>query len=383
MNVLTVSNINDTCRDEVTQVINNDNNEIIDNGKHQEVYDQTTEDTCNEVPAKTNVQTTSDIIAITNVHEAKQNEYSTEINSVNIDPLIINALENIGQKTNDTIEESIRKLDGLIVEDAPMITGNTNYITVLQDEMIGKTLQTTVPVNINEALPTKTNTTSFFPYQNKNVFILKQKDKQNIEQPLLLKITEKILNHEDARANVLNSKDLEQNVILHYNGIVNKDNTKRIAIIWSNHHFTKKRKAKGEMNKNLGHKKIIFMTKVRKSKNDVLNKKSHKEPHIRKDNHTNVNNKDVNTHKSNVSPVGNVEKNVAGYPSQTSEDEYTREIPIKDPHIPNDNRTTVNNKDFNTHKSNISPVRNVETNVARYPSQTIEDEYTREIPIIF
>ena len=226
VNVLTESNINDTCRDEVTQVINNDNREILDNGKHQEVYDQTTEDKWNEVPAKTNVQTTSDIIAITNVHEAKQNEYLTEKNSVNIDPLIINSLENIRQKTNNIIKKSIQKLDDLIVEDAPMITGNTNYITVLQDEMIGKTLQTTVTVNINKVLTTTTNTTRFFTYQNKNVFILKQKDKQNIEQPLLLQITEKILNHEDARANVLNSKDLEQNVILHYNGIVNKDTTK-------------------------------------------------------------------------------------------------------------------------------------------------------------
>ena len=69
--------------------------------------------------------------------------------------MIMNALENIGQKTINTIEGTMRKLDDLTVEDAPMITGNTNNITVLQDEMIGKTLQTTVPVNINEALPTK------------------------------------------------------------------------------------------------------------------------------------------------------------------------------------------------------------------------------------
>ena len=52
-----------------------------------------------------------------------------------------------------------------------MIMVNTNYITVLQDEIIGKTLQKTVPVNINDALPTTKNTTRFFPYQNKNVFI--------------------------------------------------------------------------------------------------------------------------------------------------------------------------------------------------------------------
>ena len=123
MNVLTASNINDTCRDEVTQVINNDNPEVVNNGEHQELYDQTTEDTCNEVPAKTNVQTTSDIIATSNVHKAKQNEYLTKNYSVNIDPMIINALENIGQKAIDTIEGTMRKLDDFIVEDAAMITG--------------------------------------------------------------------------------------------------------------------------------------------------------------------------------------------------------------------------------------------------------------------
>ena len=50
------------------------------------------------------------------------------------------------------------------------------------------------------------NKTTLFTYQNKNVFILKQKYTQNIEQPLLLQVTVKILNHEDSRANVLNSK---------------------------------------------------------------------------------------------------------------------------------------------------------------------------------
>ena len=145
------------------------------------------------MPSKTNVQTKSDIIATTNVHEAKQNEYLTKSNSVNIDPMIINAIENIGQKAIDTIEGTMRKLDDWIVEDAAMIMGNTTNIPVLQDEMIGKTLQRTVPVNINEALPTTKNTTNFFPYQNKNVFILKKKGQKNIEQPLLLQITEKYL----------------------------------------------------------------------------------------------------------------------------------------------------------------------------------------------
>ena len=75
---------------------------------------------------------------------------------------------------------------------------------------------------------------------------MKQKDKINIEQSLLHHITEQILNHEDACANVLNSKDLEQNVILHCNSIVNKDTTKQIAQVWNHHHCQKKEKNKGE-----------------------------------------------------------------------------------------------------------------------------------------
>ena len=49
----------------------------------------------------------------------------------------------------------MRKLDDLILEDAAMITGNTNTIPVLQDEIMGKKLKRTVPVNNNEAIPTK------------------------------------------------------------------------------------------------------------------------------------------------------------------------------------------------------------------------------------
>ena len=68
-------------------------------------------------------------------------------------------------------------------------------------------------VSINEAVPKSTKKTSLMSYPNEKVYILKQRDKIIIEQPLLLSVTEQILNHEDACANVLNSKDLEQNVI--------------------------------------------------------------------------------------------------------------------------------------------------------------------------
>ena len=116
-----------------------------------------------------------------------------------------------------------------------------------------------VSVNINEAvLSTSTKTTSLMSYPNVKVYILKQKDKINIEQPSLHHVTEQILNHEDPCANVLNSKDLEQNVILHCNGIVNKDTTKRISQIWNSHNCQKKREKKGKMNKNKANKKEIY-----------------------------------------------------------------------------------------------------------------------------
>ena len=166
-----------------------------------------------------------------------------------------------------------------------------------------------VSVNIDEAVLSKsTKTTSLMSDLNAKVYILKQKDKMNIELPLLHHITEQILNHEDACANVLNSKDLEQNVILHCNSIVNKDTTKRIAQVWNHHHCQKKRKTKGNKTNNASNKKIKCIANVKPYKLP---------PKLDVTSVCNVEKKSASKTSDELISLKNVETNVSRYPSPT------------------------------------------------------------------